>query len=83
MAPLSGNVVRSSQNTTVDDNPATNAGAQNDPEYDPTTGCRSISGLRNGKAIGIIFEANRLPQGRRNVAIQGLPVEYNAIGIPQ
>ena len=74
MTPLSGNVIKSGQNTTVNDNPATDAGAQNDPEYDPTTGCRSISGLRNGKAIGIIFEANGLPKAAEMSRSKGFPL---------
>src|SRR6185437_5840332 len=81
MTPFSGDTVASANDLPTYDQAAAHARAQNDSEYD-VAGCRSAIGrLRQGEAVGIVFEANFASQALREIPVERLAIENGRVGI--
>jgi hypothetical protein len=61
MSPLSANAVESRYDLLLNNYSTTDARSQNRAKHHTTTGARAIDCLRDGKAVRIVFEPNRLP----------------------
>jgi hypothetical protein len=81
MAPFAGNAVGPAQELAADDDAAPDAGPQDDPEDDGRAGARPIRRLGDGKAIGIIGQAQRPAEGARQILVEGAAVEPGGIGV--
>jgi hypothetical protein len=58
MAPLAGDRVRPQQHLPVDDDTAAAARTQDDAEHDSVARARTVDGLGQGEAVGIVRHAN-------------------------
>ncbi len=75
MAPLAGDGVGAHQRSSIDDDTAADAGTQDHPENDSRLGGRAVDGFGQRKAVGIVGQANRSPEGSGKVLVQGLADE--------
>ena len=60
MSPLSANAIKSSKDPSFDNNPTTDAGAQNRCKHHITTGAGAVRRFRHREAAGIVLKPNRL-----------------------
>ena len=61
MSPLSAKAVEPSYDLLFNDYSTTDARSQNGAKHDPADSARAIDCLRDGKAVRIVFEPDRLP----------------------
>lgn len=80
MSPLAGNRIRAEQRLS-NDHTATNPGPEYDREYRAISGSGTVCGVRKGKAIRIIGEADRPAERRFEISVQWSTIEPGRIRI--
>src|SRR5579875_3277388 len=81
MAPFAADPISASDNSALEHQAPTNAGAQDDAEDRMRSGCGTIRGFGQRKAIGVVLQTYGPAQGAFEVASERFAVQDDAVGV--
>jgi hypothetical protein len=81
VTPFTGDRIGADDDPAIDDDTATNPGAEDHPEDACASRCGAVARLGQRKAIGVIGEAHRTPERRFEVAAERAADQPGRVGV--